>query len=92
MVVMIHFSYPGWGEAEMKAVKTMVRTKSGRLIEKTIMMTKEDYEKLEQMKREGKDPNEIFAKYMDLDDGAKIESWEKKKADPTPMKVQKASK
>ena len=73
----------------MKAVKTMVRTKSGRLIEKTIMMTEEDYEKLEQMKREGKDPNEIFAKYMDLDDGAKIESWEKKKADPTPMKVKK---
>ena len=62
----------------MKAVKTWIRTKSGRLVEKTILMTKEDYEKLEQLKKEGKDPNEIFSKYMSMEDGDKIESWSKK--------------
>ena len=62
----------------MKAVKTWIRTKSGRLVEKTILMTKEDYEKLEQLKKEGKDPNEIFSKYMSMKNGDKIESWSKK--------------
>jgi hypothetical protein len=30
----------------MKAIKTMVRTKSGRLIEKTVYVSAEDYDKL----------------------------------------------
>ena len=35
-------------EAEpMKVIKTWVRTKSGRLIEKTIMLTKEEYEEFQ---------------------------------------------
>lgn len=29
----------GWGEAVMKTIKTYVRTKSGRLVEKTIVVT-----------------------------------------------------
>ena len=69
--------FSGWGEAEMKAVKTFVRTKSGRLVEKTILMTKEDYEKLEKLKKEGKDPRGLFEKYMSVEDGDKIESWAK---------------
>ena len=78
----------GWGEAEMKQIKTYVRTKSGRVIEKTIMVTADDYEKMKQMEKEGKDPNEILKNYMSLDEGAKIEGWKKEEAPP--MKVIKA--
>ena len=73
-----------WQSAEpMKAIKTMVRTKSGRLVEKTIYVSADDYDKLT---KGGGDMNEILGKYMKDEDG-KIESW--KKADPTPMKVVK---
>ena len=80
-------TFDGWGEAEMKTIKTFVRTKSGRLIEKTILVSKEDYERLERIKAEGGDPSEIFGKYMSMEDGAKIESWEKQKKEA--MKVVK---
>ena len=63
----------GWKEAKMKTIKTMVRTKSGRLIEKTIMISQEDYD---QMIKEGKDPAEILKKYIPLEDGQKIEGWD----------------
>ncbi|XP_064617427.1 uncharacterized protein LOC135481681, partial [Liolophura sinensis] len=63
----------GWGEQEMKTIKTYVRTKSGRLIEKTIMVSKEDYDA---MMKDGKDPAEILKKYMAVGDGEKIESWQ----------------
>ncbi|KAJ8301108.1 hypothetical protein KUTeg_020095 [Tegillarca granosa] len=73
-----------WQSAEpMKAIKTMVRTKSGRLIEKTIYVSADDYDKIT---KGGGDPNEVLKKYMKDEDGV-IESW--KKADPTPMKVVK---
>lgn len=36
----------GWEEAKMRTIKTYVRTKSGRLIEKTIMISEEDYQKM----------------------------------------------
>ena len=36
----------GWGEAKMKTIKTYVRTKSGRLVEKVIMISEEDYNKM----------------------------------------------
>ena len=75
----------GWGEAEMKTIKTFVRTKSGKLVEKTIVVSKEDYEKLEQLKKEGKDPGEILNKYMSINDGEKVEGW--KKPETAPMKV-----
>ena len=39
----------GWGEAEMRTIKTMVRTKSGKLVEKTIMVSKDDYDKLKEL-------------------------------------------
>lgn len=67
----------GWEESEMKAVKTLVRTKSGRLIEKTILVSKEDYEQL----KAGGDASKILGKYMSTKDGAKIEGWKK---DPGP--------
>ena len=62
----------GWDEAKMKTIKTYVRTKSGRLIEKTVMISQEDYDA---MIKEGKNPDDILKKYLSLDDGEKFESW-----------------
>ena len=53
----------GWDEAKMKTIKTYVRTKSGRLIEKVIQISQEDYDA---MIRDGKDPNDILKKYITL--------------------------
>lgn len=70
----------GWDEAKMKTIKTYVRTKSGRLIEKTIMISQEDYDK---MIKEGLDPNDIIKKYLPLEEGQTIEGWESEE----PMKA-----
>ncbi|KAH9510115.1 hypothetical protein Btru_043506 [Bulinus truncatus] len=63
----------GWGEAKMRTIKTYVRTKSGRLVEKIIMISEDDYQA---MLTEGKDPNEILKKYITLEDGEAIDSWQ----------------
>ncbi|XP_055882530.1 uncharacterized protein LOC106061672 isoform X1 [Biomphalaria glabrata] len=63
----------GWGEAKMRTIKTYVRTKSGRLVEKIIMISEEDYQA---MLKEGKDPNEIIKKYITLQEGETIDSWQ----------------
>ena len=63
----------GWKEAKMKTIKTHVRTKSGRLIEKVIMISEEDYNA---MIRDGKDPAEILKKYMTLEEGQTLDSWQ----------------
>lgn len=67
----------GWKEAAMKTIKTYVRTKSGRLIEKTIMISQEDYDA---MIKEGKNPDDILKKYITLEEGQQLESW--KSAEP----------
>lgn len=72
----------GWDEAKMRTIKTYVRTKSGRLIEKTIMISQEDYDK---MIKEGKDPAEIIKKYLPLEEGETVEGWESQE----PMKAVK---
>lgn len=72
----------GWDEAKMKIIKTFVRTKSGRLIEKTIMISQEDYDK---MIKEGKDPAEIIKKYLPLEEGETVEGWQSEE----PMKAVK---
>ena len=56
-----------------QVVKTYVRTKSGRLIEKTVMMTEEEYK---QFQASGGDP-EFLKKFLKLEDGEVIEDWEK---------------
>ena len=56
-----------------QVVKTYVRTKSGRLIEKTVMMTEEEYK---QFQESGGDP-EFLKKFLKLEDGEVIEDWEK---------------
>ena len=68
----------GWGEAEMKAVTMKIRTKSGRIIEKVIMVSKEDYEKLQK----GGNMADILGKYAALDEGQTLEGWKKKDAEP----------
>ncbi|XP_033745323.1 LOW QUALITY PROTEIN: uncharacterized protein LOC117330881 [Pecten maximus] len=67
----------GWKEAAMKTIKTYVRTKSGRIIEKTIMISQEDYDA---MIKEGKNPDDILKKYITLEEGQQLESW--KSAEP----------
>jgi hypothetical protein len=52
----------------------MIRTKSGRLIEKTIFVTEEDYKK---MMEEGGDPAAILNRYLKPEERGTIESWEK---------------
>lgn len=54
-------------------MKTFVRTKSGRLIEKTILMTEEEFRKFQES---GGDP-EFLKKFIKLEDGEVIEDWEK---------------
>ena len=67
----------------VKAIKTMIRTKSGRLIEKTIYITEEDYNK---MMKEGGDPSSILNKYLKPEERGTIQSWEKV-PEGKPMKV-----
>ncbi|KAK6175190.1 hypothetical protein SNE40_013705 [Patella caerulea] len=63
----------GWEEAKMKTIKTYVRTKSGRLVEKTIMISQEDYDA---MIKDGQDPSDILKKYIQIEDGEQLESWQ----------------
>ena len=64
-----------------------MRTKSGRLIEKTILVSKEEYEELKRIEREGGDPASILNKYMSKDE--KVQGWKKVEPPPKPMKVVK---
>ncbi|KAF6022896.1 hypothetical protein EB796_018797 [Bugula neritina] len=50
----------GWGEAEVRQIKTMVRTKSGRMIEKTILVSKEEYEELQRITQAGEIQPQYF--------------------------------
>ncbi|XP_064632370.1 uncharacterized protein LOC135490795 isoform X2 [Lineus longissimus] len=75
----------GWGEAKMRTITTKIRTKSGRIIEKTIQISEEDYQR---MMKGGKDvQDEILRKYMKVEEGEEIAGWEKPKS--TAMKVVK---
>lgn len=65
----------------------MVRTKSGRLVEKTILVSKEEYEELQRIAKEGGDVSSVLKKYMSKDE--KVESWKKVDPPPKPMKVVK---
>lgn len=64
-----------------------MRTKSGRLVEKMIMVSKEEYEELQRIAREGGDPASVLNKYMGKDET--VEGWTKVAPPPKPMKVVK---
>lgn len=49
----------GWGEVQTKQIKTTVRTKSGRIIEKTVMVSKEEYDELQKITKAGGDPSNV---------------------------------
>ena len=56
-------------------IKTFVRTKSGRLKEKMVYVSRSDYDK---MKSGGLDANEmmkVLKKYVKPQDGEKIDGW-----------------
>ena len=72
----------GWGEAEMKTLKTFIRTKSGRLVEKTILISTEDYDSLQKIKAAGGDPSELLGRYMTMEEGSTVEAWAKKESKP----------
>ncbi|XP_074645814.1 uncharacterized protein LOC141902071 [Tubulanus polymorphus] len=74
----------GWGEAKMRTITTTVRTKSGRLVTKTIQISEEDYQA---MMKGGKDVNDILRKYGAIAEGETLEGWEPVK--PAGMKVVK---
>ncbi|XP_067929601.1 uncharacterized protein [Watersipora subatra] len=77
----------GWGEAQTKQIKTMVRTKSGRMVEKTIVVSKEEYDELQKVTKAGGDPSKILQKYLAQDE--KVESWQKVAPKPKAVKVVK---
>ena len=52
----------------------MIRTKSGRLVEKTIFVTDEDYKA---MMEEGADPSAILNRYLKPEERGRIESWDR---------------
>ena len=56
-----------------QVVKAMVRTKSGRLVEKTILMTEAEYK---EFLATGGDTN-FLKKFMDMNPDDVIENWEK---------------
>ena len=60
---------------QVKMIKTFVRTKSGRLKEKMVYVSRSDYNK---MKSGGLDANEmmkVLKKYVKPQDGEKIDGW-----------------
>lgn len=57
----------------MKVVKTYIRTKSGRLIEKQVLLTEEEYK---QFMESGGNPD-FLKKFIELEKGEVIDSWEK---------------
>ena len=56
-----------------QAVKTYVRTKSGKIVERTILMTEEEFKEFE---KGGGDPD-FLKKFIKLKDGDKIDGWDK---------------
>lgn len=59
--------------ADVKAIKTYIRTKSGRLVERIIFLSEEDYAAF----KEGKNVQDILKKYLSKDEAQGLESWDK---------------
>lgn len=59
----------------MKAIKTYVRTKSGRLKEKLVYVSKSDYDKIKSGEIDSAQVMEVLKKYVKTEDGEKIDGW-----------------
>ena len=56
---LIHYVYAFTCCLSLHQIKTMVRTKSGRMIEKTIIVSKEEYDELQKITKAGGDPSKV---------------------------------
>lgn len=64
-----------WSCVQVKMIKTFVRTKSGRLKEKTVYVNKSDYDKIKAGGMEAKEMMKVLKKYVKTEDGEKIDGW-----------------
>ena len=60
--------------ADVKTIKTYIRTKSGRLVERMIFLSEEDYFLF---RKGGKHALDVIAKYLSRDEMKNIDSYEK---------------
>ena len=58
----------------VKAIKTYIRTKSGRLVERIVFLSEEDYNKFMEG---GGDAAEVLKKYLSKDEADNLDSWDK---------------
>lgn len=56
-------------------IKTFVRTKSGRLKEKMVYVSKSDYDKMKQGGMDAAEMMKVLKKYVKPEDGEKIDGW-----------------
>ena len=56
-------------------IKTFVRTKSGKLKEKTVYVNKSDYEKIKGGGMEAGEMMNVLKKYVKTEAGEKIDGW-----------------
>lgn len=60
--------------AAVRAVKTYIRTKSGKIIERVVFLSAEDYEKFT---KGGGKASDILKKYLTKEEAGNLESWDK---------------
>ena len=58
----------------MRAIKTFIRTKSGRLVEKIVWMTEDDYQAFQ---AGGERAEDIIRQYLTQEEANGLESWDK---------------
>lgn len=59
----------------MKAIKTYVRTKSGRLKEKLVYVSKSDYDKIKSGQIDSDQVMDVLRKYVKTEDGEQLDGW-----------------
>lgn len=59
----------------MKAIKTFIRTKSGRLIEKLVYVSKSDYDKIKSGAMDSSAILDVLKKYVKPEDGQTLDGW-----------------
>ena len=59
----------------MKAIKTYIRTKSGRLKEKLVYVSKSDYDKIKSGEMDESAVMDVLRKYVKPEDGEKLDGW-----------------
>ena len=60
--------------AAVRAVKTFIRTKSGKLIERIVFLSDEDYKKFV---KGGGNASDVLKKYLTKEEAGNLDSWDK---------------